>query len=109
MRLRRDRTRDRGAAVEGAVAIGTAPRRSRVVVCGEVVRIRTKPTVGLPVYFVTISDGTGNAVALLTGRFKPPPLGATVVVEGVGCDSPEGLRFMNPAFSRRSGSSSDGA
>ena len=84
--------------VEGAVPIGTAPRRERVVVCGEVVRIRTKPTIGLPLYFVTISDGTGNAVALLTGRFEAPPLGTTVVFEGAGYESREGLRFMNPGY-----------
>lgn len=99
MRFRRHKDDGaRPALVEGAVPIGTAPRRERVVVCGEVVRIRTKPTIGLPLYYVTINDGTGNAVALLTGRFEAPPLGTTVVFEGAGYDTREGLRFMNPAY-----------
>ena len=64
--------------------ITDAPLRVRVRIGGEVQGLQVVPRAGSPSLEVTISDGTGRAVAVFTGRKKLPGVdpGRRVVLEG---------------------------
>ena len=82
------------------VPIADAPARRKVKVKGQVTRMRARPTHGLPALAVSISDDTGTAVAVWTGRrtIGGVALGRAVVIEGVAVRRGEQLEFMNPEY-----------
>jgi len=82
------------------VPMASVPRRTPVVVCGKVTRLRTRPTHGIPTFVITLRDETGFVTALWTGRrgIGGITLGRTMCLEGVCTDGPDGATFMNPAY-----------
>ncbi len=88
------------AAHPDRVAIADAPARRRVVVEGQVVRMRARPTSGQPSLAVTISDDTGSITAVWTGRraIGGVTLGRRLRVEGVAARAGDLLEFTNPAY-----------
>lgn len=103
LRRRKDRT---GAADEvddthpDRVAIAEAPARQRIVVEGQVVRMRTRPSAGQPSLAVTIQDESGSITAVWTGRraIGGITLGRRLRVEGVAAHRGDVLEFTNPAY-----------
>jgi hypothetical protein len=82
------------------VRIADAPDRRRVRVAGHVSRMRARPTSGLPALAVSISDESGTAVAVWTGRraIGGMALGRGLIIEGVAIRRREQLEFMNPEY-----------
>jgi hypothetical protein len=82
------------------VLIADAPARRNVRVSGQVTRMRARPTTGLPALAVSISDDSGTAVAVWTGRraIGGVALGRRLVVEGVAIRRGDQLEFMNPEY-----------
>lgn len=67
---------------------------------GEIKRIRVAPRKGVPAIEIVISDGTGDAVAVFTGRRHIAGIehGRAVIIEGVPHDE-QGRRVMlNPSY-----------
>lgn len=80
--------------------IGQLKSRESARVGGEVKRIRVAPRHGIPALEVVVSDGTGDAVAVFTGRRSIPGIehGRAIMIEGVVRDD-RGRRIMlNPAY-----------
>ena len=100
LRRRRNRPDEAGLADPSIVPIADAPARRKVKVSGEVTRMRARPTSGLPALAVTISDDTGTAVAVWTGRrsIGGVALGRGLVIEGVAIRRGEQLEFTNPEY-----------
>ena len=100
LRRRRNRPDEVGLADPSIVPIADAPARRKVKVSGEVTRMRARPTSGLPALAVTISDDTGTAVAVWTGRrsIGGVALGRGLVIEGVAIRRGEQLEFTNPGY-----------
>ena len=100
LRRRRAKSADAGPADPSIVAIADAPARRSVRVCGEVTRMRARPTTGLPALAVSISDDSGTAVAVWTGRraIGGVVLGRRLVIEGVAVRRGDQLEFMNPEY-----------
>jgi hypothetical protein len=99
--LRRRRASDGNAATDRSiVTIADALPRCNVRVCGQVTRMRARPTSGLPALAVSISDDTGTAVAVWTGRraIGGVALGRRLVIEGVATRRGDRLEFMNPEY-----------
>jgi hypothetical protein len=97
--LHREHLRERFGR-EGLTPIEAMPVRTRAAVGGEVVRMRVRPRSGIPAFEVVISDGTGDAVAVFTGRRSIPGIdhGRAMVIEGVARDE-RGRRIMlNPSY-----------
>jgi hypothetical protein len=82
------------------IPMSSVPRRTPVVVCGKVTRLRTRPAQGIPTFVITLRDETGFVTALWTGRrgIGGVTLGRTLCLEGVCTDGPDGATFMNPAY-----------
>ena len=82
------------------VRIADAPARRNVRVSGHVTRMRARPTSGLPALAVSISDDTGTAVAVWTGRraIGGVALGRRLVIDGVAIRRADQLEFMNPEY-----------
>ena len=80
--------------------IASVVSRDVVKVRGQVTRIRQRPANGLPSLVVTISDESGRATAVWSGRrsIGGIGLGRTIVVEGVPASTPDGLTFLNPSY-----------
>lgn len=76
------------------------PRRVSVVVCGQVTRLRTRPSMGAPALVVTLRDDTGFVTAIWTGRRRIGgiTLGRRMCVEGVCTDTSDGATFLNPLY-----------
>lgn len=87
-------------APPGLVPIAEAPARRHVVVEGQVVRMRARPTSGQPALAVTVSDSTGSITAVWTGRraIGGVTLGRRLRVEGVAVRVGDALEFTNPAY-----------
>jgi hypothetical protein len=84
----------------GLVPIATASLRESVRVGGEVKRMSVAPRHGVPSLEVVVSDGTGDAVAVFTGRRSIAGIehGRGMVIEGVAREE-RGRRIMlNPAY-----------
>jgi hypothetical protein len=94
-----ERLQDRCKAL-GAVEIRNAPLRVQVKIGGEVQGLQVVPRAGSPSLEVTISDGTGRAVAVFTGRKKLPGVdpGRRVVIVGVGRQERGRMLLINPAY-----------
>ena len=80
--------------------IAEAAARRRVEVAGQVMRMRARPTTGIPALAVTISDGTGSMVAVWTGRraIGGIALGRRVAIDGVPTQRGDRLEMTNPAY-----------
>lgn len=67
---------------------------------GEVSRTRIAPRSGIHAFEITISDGTGSAVAVFTGRRHVAGLEhhRAVVIEGVAHAERGRLVMLNPAY-----------
>lgn len=81
-------------------AIGDVQVRTPVRVGGEITRMRTVPRSGVPTVEITVSDGTGSAVAMFTGRRH---LGGVehnraIVLEGVARQEHGKPVLLNPAY-----------
>jgi hypothetical protein len=83
-----------------SVPIIEALPRTHVRVTGQVMRMRARPTTGIPALAVTVSDGTGSAIAVWSGRREigGVTLGRTLVLEGVATLRAGQLEFMNPVY-----------
>jgi hypothetical protein len=100
LRRRRPKPADAGSTDPSIVSIAVAPARRMVKVCGEVTRMRARPTTGLPALAVSISDDSETAVAVWTGRraIGGVVLGRRLVIEGVAVRRGDQLEFMNPEY-----------
>lgn len=80
--------------------IGEAPCRVPVRLCGEVKRILMAPRAGSPTLEVVVTDGTGEAVAVFTGRRHLGGMdhGRGVLLEGVAYRERNRLVVLNPAY-----------
>ncbi len=84
----------------GLTPIGELTCRASARVGGEVKRMRVAPRDGIPSFEVVVGDGTGDAVAVFTGRRSIGGIehGRTLIIEGVARDE-RGRRIMlNPAY-----------
>lgn len=84
----------------GVSSIHSAPHRTPIRVCGEVQSLRVVPRAGSPSLEITVSDGTGKAVAVFTGRRRINGLdcGRGVVLDGVARTERGRLVLLNPAY-----------
>lgn len=94
-----ERLQDRFAGL-GLTPIAELQARTPVRVGGEVTRTRITPRSGIMAYEITISDGTGDVVAVFTGRRYVPGLEhhRGVLVEGVARGERGKLVLLNPAY-----------
>lgn len=76
------------------------PCRQRVRVVGEIRVERIRPRSGIPSYEVVVSDGTGEVVAIFTGRHtvKGMTTGSAVVLEGVAHQEHGRRVMLNPGY-----------
>lgn len=83
-----------------SVPIGDVVERRRVVVRGQVVRMRARPTSGEPSLAVTVADETGSLVVVWTGRrsIGGITLGRRLEVEGVARRVGTSLEMTNPSY-----------
>ena len=74
--------------------------RVHATVAGEITRTRMAPRSGVPSYEITISDGTGQAVAVFTGRrhVAGMELHRALAIEGVARAERGRLVMLNPAY-----------
>ena len=84
----------------GVQPIAEAPNRVPVLVAGEVQGLQVVPRLGSPSLEVTLSDGTGRAVAVFTGRRRLGGVdcGRRILVEGVGRTERGRMVILNPAY-----------
>ena len=97
--LDRNRLHDRYSGLD-LTPIGEAPMRTPVRVGGEVQGFQIAPRAGHHSLEVTVSDGSGKAVAVFTGRRAIAGLtcGRGVLLEGVGRDERGRIVLVNPAY-----------
>jgi hypothetical protein len=84
----------------GATPIASITCRRRLTICGEVKRMRIAPRQGVPALEVVISDGTGDAVAVFTGRRSIGGIenGRAIAIEGMAREDRGRRIMMNPAY-----------
>jgi hypothetical protein len=94
-----ERLQDRFAGLE-LTAISDMACRHPVRVGGEVKRMRTAPRSGVPALEVVVSDGTGDAVAVFTGRRHIAGIDhhRALVLEGVPYAEKGRKIMLNPAY-----------
>ena len=94
-----ERMQDRFSGL-GLTSIGELAARTPARVGGEVTRTRIAPRSGVPAFEISISDGTGTAVAVFTGRRHVAGLEhhRAVVIEGVARSERGRLVMLNPAY-----------
>jgi hypothetical protein len=97
--LDRERLRQRFGRRD-LTSIDAMPLRRHASVGGEVTRMTIRPRSGIPSFEVVISDGTGEAVAVFTGRRSIPGIdhGRAMVIEGVARDERGRRVLLNPAY-----------
>ncbi|MBI5088982.1 MAG: OB-fold nucleic acid binding domain-containing protein, partial [Actinobacteria bacterium] len=97
--LDRERLRERFAH-RGLTPIESMPVRQHAAVGGEVTRMMVRPRSGVPAFEVVISDGTGDAIAVFTGRRSIPGIdhGRAMIIEGVARDERGRRVILNPAY-----------
>jgi hypothetical protein len=93
------RLQDRFAGL-GMTPLAEVECRTPVRVGGEVSRMRLAPRSGVPALEIVVSDGTGTAVAVFTGRRTIAGVehGRAIVLEGVAHSSHGKRVFLNPAY-----------
>ncbi|MFN8018757.1 MAG: hypothetical protein U0P45_11615 [Acidimicrobiales bacterium] len=84
----------------GVQPIADAPTRVPVLLAGEVQGLQVVPRLGSPSLEVTLSDGSGRAVAVFTGRRKLGGVdpGRRILIEGVGRTERGRMVVLNPAY-----------
>lgn len=84
----------------GLTPIGEVSLREKVRVGGEVKRMMVAPRNGVPSLEVVVCDGTGDAVAVFTGRRTIAGVenGRGMVIEGVARDERGRRVMLNPAY-----------
>lgn len=94
-----ERLQDRLADL-GVQPIASAPTRTPVLLAGEVQGLQVVPRAGSPSLEVTLSDGSGRAVAVFTGRKRLGGVdpGRRVIIEGVGRTERGRMVLVNPAY-----------
>ncbi len=82
------------------VCIAQVTPRTHVRIGGEVTRTRIVPRSGVPAYEITISDGTGSAAAMFTGRRHLAGIDhhRGVVLEGIVRQDKGRLVMVNPVY-----------
>ncbi len=82
------------------VPLADMPCRTRVKVVGEIMVERIRPRSGIPAYEVVVSDGTGEVVAIFTGRHtvKGMTMGCAVILEGVAHQEHGRRVMLNPGY-----------
>ena len=100
LRLRRGDRSEQPTEPDDTVTIARISPRSRVRIRGQVVQMRQRPASGLPSLVITISDGTGRAVAVWSGRraLGGVTLGRSLVIEGIPVATADGPVFHNPTY-----------
>ncbi len=81
-------------------SLADMPCRKRVRVAGEIKVERIRPRSGIPSYEVVVADGTGEIVAVFTGRHtvKGMTSGSAVVLDGVAHQEHGRRVMLNPAY-----------
>lgn len=94
-----ERLQDRLADL-GIQPIADAPTRTPVLLAGEVQGLQVVPRAGSPSLEVTMSDGSGRAVAVFTGRKRLGGVdcGRRILIEGVARTERGRLIVLNPAY-----------
>jgi len=84
----------------GFCSVSDAPLREPCRIVGEVQGLRVVPRAGSPSLEVTVSDGTGRAVAVFLGRKRLAGVdpGRGVVLEGVARKEGNRTVLLNPAY-----------
>lgn len=84
----------------GVTRISEAPTRTPMVIGGEVQGLQVVPRAGSPSLEVTISDGSGRAVAVFTGRRRLAGVdcGRRILIKGVGRAERGRLLVLNPSY-----------
>jgi hypothetical protein len=84
----------------GLTALGELPLRKPVRVGGEIQRIRLVPVASIPTVEITVSDGTGDVVAVFLGRrtIGGVHTGRGILLEGVARPLNGRPAIMNPAY-----------
>jgi len=97
--IERERLRQRFQSIS-ATTIAEMPCREHAQVAGEVKRLCTAPRSGVPALEVVLSDGTGDAIAIFTGRRSIPGIesGRSMIIEGVARDERGRRVVLNPAY-----------
>ncbi|MGH9184413.1 MAG: DNA-binding protein [Acidimicrobiales bacterium] len=97
--LDRNRLKDRYSGL-GLTKIAEAPLRQPVRIGGEIQGIQIAPRGGNPSLEVNVTDGSGKAVAVFTGRRRISGLdcGRGVLLEGVGRTENGRIVLVNPAY-----------
>ena len=97
--LENDRLHDRFGTLD-LTPVDRMGSRANVRVGGEVKRIRTAPRSGVPTLEITVCDGTGDAVAVFTGRRRIAGIetGRAIVLEGVPHPNRGRNIMLNPSY-----------
>ena len=97
--LDEERLQDRFANLD-LTPLGELVCRVPARVGGEVSRMRLTPRSGVPTLEIVVTDGTGDAVAIFTGRRAIPGIehGRSVILEGVAYSQQDRRVFLNPAY-----------
>ena len=84
----------------GVTPIGETPVRVPVRIGGEIKRILMAPRAGSPTLEVVVSDGSGEAIAVFTGRRHLGGMdhGRGLLIEGVAHRERNRLVVLNPAY-----------
>mgnify|MGYP003522618477 CR=1 FL=1 len=84
----------------GVTPIAEAPTRTPITLAGEVQGLQVVPRAGSPSLEVTISDGSGRAVAVFTGRRRLGGVdcGRRIVIQGVGRTEHNRVLVVNPSY-----------
>ena len=84
----------------GVTRISDAPTRTPIVIGGEVQGLQVVPRAGSPSLEVTISDGSGRAVAVFTGRRRLAGVdcGRRILIKGVGRTERGRILVINPSY-----------
>lgn len=80
--------------------IAETPLRTRVTIAGEVQAVQVVPHLGSPSLEITVSDGSGRAAAVFTGRRRLGGVdcGRRLILEGVARREHGKLLLVNPAY-----------
>jgi RecG-like helicase len=94
-----ERLQERFAGLQ-LTPMGELEARVPARVGGEITRTRIAPRQGVAAFEITISDGTGTAVAVFTGRRYVAGLehNRAVLIEGVARAERGRLVMLNPAY-----------
>ena len=94
-----ERLQDRFSGLQ-LTALGELEARVPARIGGEITRTRIAPRSGVAAFEITVSDGTGNAVAVFTGRRYVAGLehNRAIVLEGVARAERGRLVMLNPAY-----------